>query len=327
MSIWLDGIMGVVVGDALGDPVQFMSRDEVAHRPQGPVKGMEAGGIFDMPEGCWTDDSSMTLAALDSIKKLDKVDPVDIMNNFVEWYVNGKYTPFGYSFDIGRTCATAIEKYESDINWKGFEGVEGMNPSVAVTICGGTDARSNGNGSLMRIMPVCLYAIENALPDAETVELIHVVSGLTHNHLRSRMACGLYYFCAKAILTENGSLQERLQIGINNGSNFYEDDMDNFKELSFYFRLRYLDEFKIEPAINIKSSGYVVDTLEAAIWSLINTASLEEALLKAVNLGDDADTVGAVAGGLAGLYYGYDAIPKEWLEVIQRRDWIEELCK
>ena len=98
-------------------------------------------------------------------------------------------------------------------------------------------------------------------------------------------------------------------------------------ELSYYGRLRDLKEFAAVPEDAIKSTGYVVDSIEAAVWSLIRTDSFKDALLTAVNLGDDADTVGAIAGGLAALYYGYDEIPEEWLAVIQRRDWIEELCK
>ena len=311
-NIWLDGMMGVIVGDALGCPVQFVGRSEIAGRAEGPVKGMESGGVYHMPEGTWTDDSSMALAALDSIRELGEVDLEDIMTRFVDWYEDGEYTPFGEPFDMGNTCSLAIEKYEREH--------DPMN-------CGGTSERSNGNGSLMRIMPACLYAYDRKLPVADAVKTVHEVGGLTHNHLRAKIACGLYYFCVRSILDGDGTLTERLQKGLDAGFAFYEKDIAGRVELSYYGRLRDLKEFAAVPEDAIKSTGYVVDSIEAAVWSLIRTDSFKDALLTAVNLGDDADTVGAIAGGLAALYYGYDEIPEEWLAVIQRRDWIEELCK
>ena len=120
---------------------------------------------------------------------------------------------------------------------------------------------------------------------------------------------------------------ERLQKGMDAGFTFYEKDIAYREELSYYGRLRNLKEFAEVPETEIKSTGYVVDSLEAAAWSLIQSDSFKDSLLTAVNLGDDSDTVGAIAGGLAALYYGYEGIPDEWLAVIQRRDWIEELCK
>ena len=179
----------------------------------------------------------------------------------------------------------------------------------------------------MRIMPACLYAYDRKLSVADAVKTVHEVGGLTHNHLRAKIACGLYYFCVRSILDGVGFLTERLQKGFDEGFAFYERDIANRVELSYYGRLRNLTEFAVVPEDAIKSTGYVVDSLEAAVWSLIRTDSFKDSLLTAVNLGDDADTVGAIAGGLAALYYGYKGIPEDWLAVIQRRDWIEGLCK
>ena len=111
------------------------------------------------------------------------------------------------------------------------------------------------------------------------------------------------------------------------GFAFYERYLADHENIDYYDRLRNLSSFIALPEDSIHSSGYVVDALEAAVWSLVNSASFEETLLKAVNLGDDTDTVGAIAGGLAGVYYGYDAIPEDWLAAIQRREWIEGLCE
>lgn len=320
-NIWLDGMMGVVVGDALGCPVQFLSRDRIKNRPQGAVVGMEAGGAYNMPEGTWTDDSSMAIATMAGIIEKGEADPDDIMARFVKWELKGAYTPFGEAFDQGGTCTSAIYNYieKRDIN-----------------TCGSTGEYANGNGALMRIMPVCLYYYDRqkkvCTSEDEAIHGIHMISGLTHNHLRSQMCCGIYYFCVKSILdgVEKGnasSLISLLQEGIDRGLKYYGQDIRNLTEMAYLGRLFHLAEFKDLSEDKIRSTGYVIDTIEAAVWCLINTNTFEECLLKAVNLGDDADTVGAVAGGLAGLYYGYDAIPAEWIKVIKKREWIEGLCE
>lgn len=287
-NIWLNGIMGVVVGDALGCPVQFESRDEVARHP---VTGMRGYGTFNLPEGSWTDDSSLTIALLESIRRTGKIDLDDIMENFMKWLYNGEFTPYGESYDIGRGTMQAINRYRKNRNAKN---------------CGGDEEWNNGNGSLMRIMPACLYCsvMESSgmYSDRDAIDAIHSVGGLTHAHIRSNIACGLYLFMAKYILFREGSLQERIQEGLTQGFAFYESYLADKENLHYYDRLKDLEAFKSLPADKIKSTGYVVDALEAAVWSLITTDRFDQALLKAVNLGDDTDTVGAIAGGLAGLY-------------------------
>ena len=187
-NIWLDGMMGLVVGDALGVPVQFMNRDEISSRPEGPVIGMEAGGTYNMPQGTWSDDSSMALATLASIIQKGKADPGDIMLQFVKWELKGEYTPFGEAFDEGNTCSAAIYRFidHPDVN-----------------TCGSTGEHANGNGALMRILPVCLYYFDRqkkvCTSEDEAIHGIHMISGLTHNHLRSKMCCGIYYFMLKSI--------------------------------------------------------------------------------------------------------------------------------
>lgn len=312
-NIWLNGIMGVVIGDALGCPVQFESRDEVARHP---VTGMRGYGTFNLPEGSWTDDSSLTIALLESIRRVGEIDLGDIMENFMKWLYDGEFTPYGESYDIGRGTMQAINRYKKNRKAKK---------------CGGDEEWNNGNGSLMRIMPACLYCsvMESSgmYSDRDAIDVIHSVGGLTHAHIRSNIACGLYFFMAKYILFREGSLQERIQEGLTQGFAFYESYLADKENLHYYDRLKDLEAFKSLPADKIKSTGYVVDALEAAVWSLITTDSFDQALLKAVNLGDDTDTVGAIAGGLAGLYYGYDSIPEDWLSAIKRREWIEGMCR
>jgi ADP-ribosylglycohydrolase len=257
----------------------------------------------------------MTLALLASIREKGSIDLPDIMYRFALWLTKGEYTPFGESFDVGNGTMAAIIRYLKDPD---------------ITKCGGTTDRDNGNGSLMRILPACLYCYEmskKGMTDEEAVALIHQVAGLTHNHLRGQIACGLYYFMICAILDEDGSQTERLQKGLDRGFHFYEKNSNNEKELVYYKRLRDLNAFSKVQEREIRSTGYVVDTIEAAVWSFITTEDFKACELKAVNLGDDADTVGAIAGGLAGLYYGYDTFPEDWLAVIQKRQWVEDLCQ
>ena len=307
-NIWLEGITGVVVGDALGCPVQFEDREEVAEHP---VTGMRGYGSFSLPAGSWTDDSSLTLALLDSICRTGKLDLKDIMDNFVEWLENGAFTPYGYAYDIGGGTMKAIWEYEK----KG-------NP----LLCGGRDEYNNGNGSLMRIMPACLYCYSKGMQDEEAVRAIRAVGSLTHAHIRANIACCLYFFMVREILDGEGSLADRMQKGLDRGFAYFEKEAADQKELAYYGRLRDLAAFAQTPVREIQGTGYVVDTLETVVWSLITTGSFAEALLKVVNLGLDTDTTGAIAGGLAALYYGYDAIPQEWIREIKKIEWITELC-
>ena len=199
---WLDGIMGVVVGDALGVPYEFKSREDMK---QDPATGMRGYGTYNMPPGTWSDDSSMTLASLASLNEIRRegmpVDFQDMMERFVSWAEKGEYTPYGETFDIGRTTLDAVHRYQKN--------------GRDISTCERFGEHDNGNGSLMRIMPVCLYAYElqkeRRISDEAAVTLIHTASGLTHKHIRSKIACGLYYFCVRAILDVGGSLMDCLQ--------------------------------------------------------------------------------------------------------------------
>ena len=310
-NIWKSGIYGLIIGDAMGVPVEFGTREE---RKNNPIKDMTGYGTYNQPEGTWSDDSSMVLATLASIKDKGRIDYKDIMDRFHDWCMYGEYTPFGEVFDIGIATSRAVMKYSN-----------GAKPLES----GGKTEWDNGNGSLMRILPVCLYLFEQQkslnISDDEVIDIVHNCSALTHAHIRSKLACGIYYFLVRAVLGKGGELTERLQIGIDNAFEYYGKNNEN--ELGSYNRLISLSEFKNTPKELIKSTGYVVYTLEAAIWCLINTSSYKEAVLKAVNLGDDTDTVAAVTGGLAGLYYTYDEIPVSWRAKVQKKDWIDSLLK
>ena len=270
-------------------------------------------GTCNQPAGTWSDDSSMLLATLRSLR--NGFDITDMMERFCQWMVHGRYTPYGEAFDVGRGTRMSIIRYLKDKD---------------VMTCGGTSGWDNGNGSLMRILPVALYCSEKArnyeITYDQAYEMIHLASGLTHNHLRSKMACGIYFMLCNTLSVSAGNLYGDIESALAHAFGYYGKSKENHEEMANYHRLRDLSGFASLPEERIKSSGYVVDTLEAAIWCLLTTSSYEECVLKAVNLGEDTDTVASVAGGLAGLFYGVDQIPEQWKEQIPRREWIEGLC-
>ena len=308
--------MGLCVGDALGVPVEFVDRTTLNNNP---VKEMRSYGTHNQPAGTWSDDTSMTLCLLDSLLEgIDEgLDYKDIMKRYFMWLKEGKYTPYGVVFDIGNTTIKALNRYS-----EGFSPLE----------CGGNAEHDNGNGSLMRILPILFYLEAcygnnfgtNYTEKDKIYNTIHNISALTHENKRSKIACGIYITIASR-LTSNQQLKSALEQAISETMNYYKN-IEGFKDEILHFKdleEKSLDEV---PEDQIKSSGYLIHTLEAAIWCLLQTKSYKECVLRAVNLGGDTDTVAALAGGLAGLYYGYDNIPKEWLTQIARRDYIENLC-
>ena len=293
-------VLGHAVGDALGVPVEFCSREEL---DTGPVDDMEGYGSYPYAAGAWSDDTSMSLCALDSLAKGD-IDWDEIMQNFRRWIENGEYTSVGECFDAGRTCIKAIMNYLA------------FNPPAIES--GGTDEHSNGNGSLMRILPFVLFT-EYGEYVGNWLDIIHQASAMTHAHERSKIGCGIYTIIMRQLLHDPN--MDSVELGLRRAECEYRE----FPEFHHYKRI-FASDFKDLKREDIKSTGYVVDTLEAALWCLMTTDNYQDCVLKAVNLGDDTDTVAAVAGGMAGALYGYDSIPEEWLATLMKRDYIEDMC-
>lgn len=288
-----DGIIGFIVGDALGVPVEFKSRIELE---SDPVTGMREYGTYHKPKGTWSDDTAMTLATMYSIVKKQKIDYEDIMAEFSEWFFEGKFMQEHYTFDYGITTGLAIKKYADGI------------PALK---SGGNDDRDNGNGSLMRILP--LAYINDA--DYETIENI---SSLTHAHKRSRIACVLYVEIARSmLLNDELTIKEHVQNAVDKIKDYYNDSNE----------LIHFDNIFNFDFSTISGKGYVISTFESVIYSLITTDNYKDALLKAVNIGGDTDTIAAICGGLAGIYYGYDEIPIDWINSISKLDKVDSLCE
>ena len=288
------GIYGVIVGDCLGMPYEFSTPQEMK---ENICTGMIGYGTYPYPKGTWTDDSSMTLATINSlIKNNGEVNYDSLMREFSRWLFGAEYTVDGITFDYGNATYQGINNYVC--------GIDALD-------CGLKGEYDNGNGSLMRILPL-------AFTDAD-YETIMNVSGLTHAHDRSKIACVLYVEIARQIMKHYGGEYTFCDC-VSEASDLIKDYFDGNKELGYFNRI-----FESDYSGGISGGRHVVTTLESAIASIKYNDDFESALLCCVNLGGDTDTVSAVCGGLAGLYYGVENIPVEWLESIRRLDYVDEL--
>lgn len=261
-------------------------------------------GTYNLPAGTFSDDSSLTFCLADALTQ--GFDLQLIGQNFVNWCYDNYWTPLGEVFDIGIATEEAIHRLS-----------KGTKPEKA----GGIEDSLNGNGSLMRIGPLAFYLSDK--PIDERYKITKQVSSITHGHIRSVISCFYYLEFAKQLLEGKGkfeiyrNLQELISKHLNSLS-------INSTEISFFDRLLKQNIYELE-VDKIRSSGYVLHTLEASIWCLLTTENYKDAVLKAVNLGQDTDTTAAVIGGLAGLLYGFENIPENWINQIARKEDIMDL--
>lgn len=295
------GVIGHAIGDALGVPVEFTSRNQLVRNP---VQGMGGYGTYGMPAGTWSDDTSMEIALMQSLIDCRRFDYENIMDNFCKWWKDDEFTATGRTFDIGGTCAGAISNYRM-----------GLSPLE----CGEKDEYSNGNGSLMRILPVAFVCHNNSIVDKARYELVNKVSSLTHAHEISVLGCYIYVNFVCHLLDGDELKDAYLKTQQEDYSMFSSAALEAYRRVL-------MGSIADCPEDEIASTGYVLSSLEAALWCLMNTTNYKEATLKAVNLGGDTDTIGAITGSMAGICYGYDAIPQEWIATLQRSDYLLELC-
>ena len=283
-----DAVLGFVVGDALGVPVEFKSRFELDEKP---VIDMRGFGTYNQPPGTWSDDSSMTLATIENLADWKQPEPYQCMVNFSDWLFGGHFTPYGKAFDVGNTTRKAITNFVDGVKPWGLNG-----------------EWDNGNGALMRMLPLAF------LPGdiTEKLRVTREYAALTHSHELNLLACEFFVEVVDTLIRGVDSWLESAYSLIT----FRGDPKGAFARIPRIGELT-RDE--------IKSTGYVIDTLEAALWCFITTDNYRDAVLTAVNLGGDTDTIAAIVGGLAGLKYGECAIPGEWLKQIARLDYIRGL--
>jgi len=298
------GVFGLLVGDALGVPVEFTSR---AERKADPVTDMRGYGVHYQPPGTWSDDGSMALCILDGISD-GKYNPAEIAKNFLGWFEENLWTPHGVLFDIGNTTVSSLRILSRTHNYRS---------------CGQYDEGDNGNGSLMRCLPL-VYLIKD-MSIEERYEIVREVSAMTHGHILSVMCNFFYLEVARALLVGHDKLNAYGQACLSSRhiiiqilSESEKSSLDSMKRLLW-------DNVYELPEEEIFSSGYVLHTLEASIWCLMKYDTFEETVLAAVNLGSDTDTTGAVAGGLAGILYGFYKIPAKWVGQLARLEDIISL--
>ena len=309
-------LLGLAVGDALGVPVEFRPR---AERQRDPVRDMRGYGTHGQPPGTFSDDASLTFCLAETLARPGGLngppDLADFTRRCINWLDNAYWTATGDTFDVGGATREAIGRLR--------EGE--VHPEQA----GSRAETANGNGALMRILPLVFHDRWRAetldLPAAW--DLTRAVAGVTHGHGRSTLGCFLYLLVARALLAGQppaaayATMREQAKQWLAGST----APVVAIIEAGHYDavlggKLPTLTER------HIHSSGYVVHTLEAALWCLLRHQTYAATVLAAVNLGDDTDTTGAVAGGLAGLVYGEAAIPPEWLLALARRADIEDLA-
>ena len=297
LSRYRGALLGLATGDAVGTTVEFKRPGSFP-----PVTDMVGGGPFGLEPGQWTDDTSMALCLADSLLERDGFDPADQMRRYLRWYREGYLSSNGKCFDIGNTVADALQRHER----------------TGDPFSGSTNPRSAGNGSIMRLAPVPLFY---AYAPAEAIARAAESSRTTHGATEAVDACR--YLAGLLAGAVRGVPKETLL------SSRYAPDPAAWERVPLAPAIAAIADgsFKRKDPPQIKGTGYVVESLEAALWALHRTASFEEGCLAAVNLGDDADTTAAVYGQLAGAIYGEDAIPSRWRDKLTLRSCIEQLAE
>ena len=289
-------LLGTAVGDALGVPFEFKEGGTFQ------CTGMDEYGTHNQPKGTWSDDTSLTLCLADA--RGDGFSIGRLAYNCLSWTRDAKYTAGGVVFDIGITTNRALNKI-----------ADGEDPLTA----GGSSERSNGNGSLMRIAPLALYTRDMDI--TQRYELCRQVSSITHRHNVSVTACFIFVELMRNI-TLGQDKATAYQNVINETMPYLKKITDNETMAKFYRLPTITKSNKNE----LKSGGYVIETIEASLWCFMNTENYADAVLNAVNLGHDTDTTAAVTGAIAGLYYGTEGIPAEWIKDLKNKELIEAIA-
>lgn len=297
-------LFGVAVGDALGVPLEFKKREVLKITPVSEMLGYLC---WNQPAGTWSDDSSLTFCTAETITE-NGIDIELLSFKMCKWLKEGYWGAHFEVFDVGGTTKYSLERI-----------INGESPLYS----GNFMEHDNGNGSLMRILPL-VFELQKENDLDKVYKLVKEVSSITHAHFRSVFACFVYIIYALEMLKGNNKedAYTKMRVIVNQ---FLSNKDFNQTEIGLFDRILKNDIHTLKES-EIASSGYVLHSLEASIWCVLTSSSYAETVLKAVNLGGDTDTTAAIAGGLAGLIYGYEAIPKDWLEVLARKNDIESLC-
>ncbi len=304
----IDALLGVAIGDAVGVPYEFNSIYEMRANP---AKGMIGYGTHHQPAGTWSDDSSLTFCLAESLIKGYNL--TDISGNFIKWKNESYWSARGEVFDIGITTSVAISRLrkiieEGDLDALKRQKYEG-------------DEYDNGNGSLMRIIPLLFFIKGKQIK--EQFEIVWEVSALTHRHIRAAMSCMIYLKLAEKLL--EGKEKEMAYSEMRNEISIFWNEMDFCEKEREHFKKVIQNDIRETNIDKLKAGGYVIEVLESSIWFFLNKRSYEETILSIINIGHDTDTSAAIAGGLAGIYYGQKEMPEYWVVSLARMEDIIEL--
>lgn len=303
-----DALLGLAVGDALGVPFEFKSSLEMQVHP---ATRMVGHGTHNQPIGTWSDDSSLSFCLAASL--LEGYDLKDIAQKFIAWKEESYWTAWDNVFDIGRTTSRAIQELKEIL----LDGEE----EALKTLYKNAQDDQNGNGSLMRILPLLFYI--KGKPLLEQFQITREVASLTHPPLRATLCCFFYLKLAEFLL-EGQDKQQAYQTTRAIFQDFWKSIALPIEEQQHFERFVQQDIQFLQKE-QLKSGGYVIESIEASLWAFLTTSSYEEAVLTVINLGHDTDTTGAITGGLAGLYYGQENIPAQWLASLVKLEEITAL--
>lgn len=296
-----DGLIGLAVGNAMGVPTETTSREELLEKPVIKMMPRIRDGI---PKGAWNDSTSLTIATIDAMIHKG-IDYNEIAESFVKWFTANQFCSLKESFDVGETTLKALVSFTQHL-----ESAEN---------CGLSGIQDNGNGSLIRMLPLAYYFVASKATERDILEITRNVSSITHAHEISVCGCYIYVRYMMYLLRGNNKFSALTKVRGLDYSIFSKETVDCYH--------RILKEDITELTIDdIHSTAYIVDSLETALWSFLQSSNYKECVIATTNIGESTSSIGAIAGALAGIFYGFSNIPKNYLEDLKKKEYLESIC-
>lgn len=296
-----DGLIGLAVGNAMGVPTESSSRNDLLEKPVVKMMPRIRDGI---PKGAWSDSTSLTIATMDALMNKG-INYDEIADNFVRWFTANQFCSMKESFDIGETTLKALVSYTQHLEKAEESGLSGL--------------YDNGSGSLIRMLPIAYYFVANKSTDREIAEVVKNLSSITHAHEISVCGCYIYVRYVMNLLRGTNKFSALAKVRELDYSVFSKETLD------CYHRILSGDLMNLTIE-EINSSAYVVDSLEAALWCFLKSSNYKECIIATTNIGESTASIGAIAGSLAGIFYGYSNIPKNYLEDLRKKEYLDRIC-
>ena len=300
MSVIKDALIASAVGEAMGVPVKSIKRSILLNNP---VTSMISN---DLEEGVWSYNTSISLATMDSIIKCNKLDYDDMAKRYCFFMNNHEYCAIQELFDIDETIKKSLNRF--------------LEEKIDAVKCGGKGFNDNSNGSLNRMLPIALYCHFNKLKEDEVFDVVRDASSITHASDVCILGCFIFVNYLLFLLNGKDKYASYSMVKCIDYSLYFDSDI-----IEYYNRLlkTNINNLRVE---DLKSSDYIVYSLEAILWITLNCTSYAESVVGAINLGDATDSIGYACGSIAGILYGYEAIPNKWLDKLKRLDYLEDIA-